>query len=136
MVLRVPTGRMVGRDGELGRLLTLLDDAAAGRAVVALVSGDAGVGKSRLVAEVSRLAAARGFTVLSGQCAELGDSVPYLPLADALRGAAQVSRTGVRDALASRPALSRLLPDGGDRMAVRRLVQQVRQAGELDRTAD
>ena len=103
---------MVGRDGELGRLLNLLDDAEAGRSVVALVSGDAGVGKTRLVSEVTRLAAARGFTVLSGQCAELGDSVPYLPLADALRGAAQ--STGVRDALSSRPALSRLLPEGGE----------------------
>ena len=111
MVLRV-AGRMVGRDDELGRLLTLLDDAEAGRSVVALVSGDAGVGKSRLVSEVTRLAEGRGFTVLSGQCAELGDSVPYLPLADALRGAAQF--TGVRDALSSRPALGRLLPEGGD----------------------
>jgi DNA-binding CsgD family transcriptional regulator len=112
MVVRVPAGRMVGRDDELGRLLTLLADAEAGRSVAALVSGDAGVGKSRLVSEVTRLAEERGFTVLSGQCAELGDSVPYLPLADALRGAAQSS--GVRDALASRPALSRLLPEGGD----------------------
>ena len=112
MVLRVPTGRMVGRDDELSRLLTLLDDAEAGRSVAALVSGDAGVGKSRLVSEVTRLAEGRGFTVLSGQCAELGDSVPYLPLADALRGAAQ--STGVRDALSSRPALGRLLPEGGD----------------------
>ncbi len=112
MVLRVPTGRMVGRDDELGRLLTLLDDAEAGRSVAALVSGDAGVGKTRLVSEVTRLAEGRGFTVLSGQCAELGDSVPYLPLADALRGTAQSS--GVRDALSSRPALSRLLPEGGD----------------------
>src|SRR5487761_690081 len=103
---------MVGRDDELGRLLTLLDDAEAGRSVAALVSGDAGVGKSRLVSEVSRLAEGRGFTVLSGQCAELGDSVPYLPLADALRGAAQ--STGVRDALSSRPALGRLLPEGGE----------------------
>jgi DNA-binding NarL/FixJ family response regulator len=103
---------MVGRDDELGRLLTLLDDAEAGRSVAALVSGDAGVGKSRLVREVTELAAGRGFTVLSGQCAELGDSVPYLPLADALRGAAQ--STGVRDALSSRPALGRLLPDSGD----------------------
>ncbi len=103
---------MVGRDGELGRLLTLLDDAEAGRSVVALVSGDAGVGKTRLIGEVTRLAAGRGFTVLSGQCAELGDSVPYLPLADALRGAAQ--STGVRDALSSRPALGRLLPEGGE----------------------
>ena len=112
MVLRVPAERMVGRDDELGRLLTLLDDAEAGRSVAALVSGDAGVGKSRLVTEVTRLAEGRGFTVLSGQCAELGDSVPYLPLADALRGAAQC--TGVRDALSSRPALGRLLPEGGD----------------------
>jgi DNA-binding NarL/FixJ family response regulator len=103
---------MVGRDGELGRLLTLLDDAEAGRSVVALVSGDAGVGKTRLISEITRLASGRGFTVLSGQCAELGDSVPYLPLADALRGAAQSS--GVRDALSSRPALSRLLPEGGE----------------------
>ena len=112
MVLRVPAGRMVGRDDELGRLLTLLDDAQAGRSVAALVSGDAGVGKSRLVSEVTRLAEGRGFTVLSGQCAELGDSVPYLPLADALRGTAQSA--GVRDALSSRPALGRLLPEGGD----------------------
>ena len=105
---------MVGRDSELARLLALLGDAEAGRAVVALVSGDAGVGKSRLTCEISSMAAARGFTVLSGQCAELGDSVPYLPLADALRGAAQIPATGVKDALVSRPALSRLLPDGGD----------------------
>ena len=112
VVLRMSAGRMIGRDGELGRLLNLLDDAEAGRSVVALVSGDAGVGKTRLVGEVTRLAASRGFTVLSGQCAELGDSVPYLPLADALRGAAQ--STGVRDALSSRPALGRLLPEGGE----------------------
>src|SRR5271154_3160072 len=112
MMLRVPTGRMVGRDSELGRLLTLLDEAEAGRSVAALVSGDAGVGKTRLITEVTRLAAGRGFTVLSGQCAELGDSVPSLPLADALRGAAQ--STGVRDAVSSRPALGRLLPEGGE----------------------
>ena len=112
MVMQAPAGRMVGRDDELGRLLTLLDDAEAGRSVAALVSGDAGVGKSRLVGEVTRLGAGRGFTVLSGQCAELGDSVPYLPLADALRGAAQ--STGVRDAVSARPALGRLLPEGGE----------------------
>src|SRR5438034_275397 len=116
MVLRVSAGRMVGRDDELGRLLALLDDAEAGRSVVALVSGDAGVGKSRLVAEATRLAAGRGFTVLSGQCAELGDSVPYLPLADALRSAAQAG--AVRDALSSRPALSMLLPEGGGGLTV------------------
>jgi DNA-binding CsgD family transcriptional regulator len=109
------SGRLVGRDGELARMLGLLDDAASGRAVAALVSGDAGVGKTRLVAEVTDLAAERGFTVLSGHCAELGESVPYLPLADALRDATRApgAAPGVLEALAGRPVLGRLLPEGG-----------------------
>ncbi len=116
MLQEVPWGRLVGRDAELGRMLTLLDDAASGQAVVALIGGDAGVGKTRLVAEVTRMATEQGFTVLSGHCAELGESVPYLPLADALRGAPQApaaSRTDLRDALAARPLLGRLLPESG-----------------------
>ena len=84
-MLRASSGRLVGRDGELTRLLGLLDDASAGRPSHALISGDAGVGKTRLVAELAARAADRGFLVLSGRCAELGDSIPYLPLADALR---------------------------------------------------
>jgi DNA-binding CsgD family transcriptional regulator len=100
---------LVGRDAELARLRTLLDQAADGRAVAALVSGDAGVGKSRLVAEVMTVAAERGFTVLTGQCAEIGDSVPYLPFADAIRNASPEIEAAVK----ARPVLARLLPDGG-----------------------
>ena len=107
--------RLVGREAELRRLLALLDDAAAGRPVVALVSGDAGVGKTRLVTELSEAARDRGFAVLTGRCAELADTVPYLPLADALRDAAtgEAASSPVLDALAARPVLSRLLPDVG-----------------------
>src|ERR1700743_2856422 len=76
-------GRLVGRDRELARMVTQLQDAPSHQAVVALVSGDAGVGKTRLVTEVTRRAARQGFIVLSGHCAELGESVPYLPLAAA-----------------------------------------------------
>jgi DNA-binding NarL/FixJ family response regulator len=99
---------LVGRDAELARLRNLLDEAAQGRAVAALVGGDAGVGKSRLVAEVAALAARRGFCVLTGQCAEIGDSVPYLPFADALRTAPAELEAAVK----ARPVLARLLPDG------------------------
>ncbi len=130
MLQEVPWGRLVGRDAELGRMLTLLDDAASGQAVVALIGGDAGVGKTRLVTEVTRLATGQGFTVLSGHCAELGESVPYLPLADALRGVAQPlgaapagphraaagqppGAARLRDALAARPLLGLLLPESG-----------------------
>src|SRR5215472_1973470 len=101
---------LVGRDAELARLRTLLDQAAQGRAVAALVSGDAGVGKSRLVAEAVTVAEERGFTVLCGQCAEIGDSVPYLPFADAIR----LPSPELEAAVKARPVLARLLPDGGD----------------------
>ncbi len=80
--------------------------------MVALVSGDAGMGKTRLVAELATVAAARGFMVLSGRCAELGDSVPYLPLADALHSAAATT-PALADAIAARPVLGLLLPDRG-----------------------
>jgi predicted ATPase len=99
---------LVGRNAELARLRGLLSDAAAGRAVTGLVSGDAGVGKSRLVAEAMKIAETSGFTVLCGQCAEIGDSVPYLPFADAFRTAPP----HIEKAVKARPVLSRLLPDG------------------------
>jgi DNA-binding CsgD family transcriptional regulator/tetratricopeptide (TPR) repeat protein len=109
-------GRLVGREAELGRLLDLLDVAAANRPVVALVSGDAGVGKTRLITELAAAARERGFEVLSGRCAELADTIPYLPLADALRDSATGMAPGspLFDALAARPVLSRLLPDRGE----------------------
>jgi DNA-binding CsgD family transcriptional regulator len=106
-------GLIVGRAAELGQMRALLADAAAGQSVVLLVSGDAGVGKTRLLTELSAEAAGRGFTVLSGRCAELADTVPYLPLADALRGAASggAADGSLQEALATRPVLARLLPD-------------------------
>ncbi|SEG80921.1 regulatory protein, luxR family [Thermomonospora echinospora] len=109
---------LVGRRDELGALVAALDRAEAGQSGVVLVSGDAGVGKSRLVAELCATARRRGGLVLVGQCAELGESMPYLPLADALWTATRDPRvpadrlTVLRAALDSRPVLGRLLPDG------------------------
>jgi DNA-binding CsgD family transcriptional regulator len=100
--------RLVGRAAELEQMERLLGEAEAGQPVVLLVSGDAGVGKTRLLAEFAQRATARGFTVLSGRCAELADTVPYLPLADALRSA---TSGPLAEALATRPVLARLLPD-------------------------
>jgi len=101
-------GMLVGRAAELDRLRGVLRDAAAGHAVTGLVSGDAGIGKSRLVAEAMEIAERDGFTVLCGQCAEIGDSVPYLPFADAFRTAPP----NIEKAVKARPVLARLLPDG------------------------
>jgi DNA-binding NarL/FixJ family response regulator len=103
--------RLVGRVAELGRMRDALAEAESGQSVVLLVSGDAGVGKTRLLTELSGEASRRGFTVLSGRCAELADTVPYLPLADALRGAGLRDTGSLQEALATRPVLARLLPD-------------------------
>jgi DNA-binding CsgD family transcriptional regulator len=99
-------GLLVGRSAELARLVRVLRSATEGTAGVALVGGDAGIGKTRLVTELVELARERGFRVLVGQCAELGDALPYLPLADALRGA----EPAVRAAAAAHPMLGQLLP--------------------------
>src|SRR5580704_2599452 len=106
-------GRIVGRTAELSQMRALLAESVSGQSVVLLVSGDAGVGKTALLTELSAEAASCGFTVLSGRCAELADTVPYLPLADALRGAATggVADGSLQEALSARPVLARLLPD-------------------------
>ncbi|MFI6734064.1 ATP-binding protein [Nonomuraea sp. NPDC050451] len=99
-------GLLVGRSAELSGLVRVLRSAAEGTAGVALVGGDAGIGKTRLISELVSEARKRGFHVLVGQCAELGDALPYLPLADALRGA----EPAVREAAAAHPMLGQLLP--------------------------
>jgi hypothetical protein len=60
-------GIFVGRDHELRALDALLDAAMAGEGNVALVSGEPGVGKTRLVEELTRRAEARGFVVTWGR---------------------------------------------------------------------
>ncbi|POM23371.1 Transcriptional regulatory protein LiaR [Actinomadura rubteroloni] len=102
---------LIGRAAEFGVLTSALDRAADGSAGIALVGGDAGIGKSHLVGALARRARERGATVLVGQCAELGESMPYLPLADALWTAARADPQ-VRAAVDDRPVLRGLLPDG------------------------
>src|SRR3954452_25014367 len=58
----------VGRDAELATLTAALDAAVAGDAAVVLLSGEAGVGKTRLVEEAAGRASAAGARVLAGSC--------------------------------------------------------------------
>jgi class 3 adenylate cyclase/tetratricopeptide (TPR) repeat protein len=80
----VPLTGVVARETEATRLTDAYKRAAAGegRAVV-LVSGDAGVGKTTLVAEAARRAAKEGACVLLGRCQE-DVNVSYSPFAEAL----------------------------------------------------
>ena len=107
----------VGRAEELGRLLGVLERAERGRPAVALVAGDAGVGKTRLLAELAGHAEQRDARVLAGGCMEVGDvGLPYVPFVDAFRDLG--ARPGEAELLRSWgtavPSLGRLLPSAGD----------------------
>ncbi|GAA1833004.1 LuxR family transcriptional regulator [Pseudonocardia ailaonensis] len=80
---------LIGRSDELRNLHALFAAAADGRPGVALVGGEPGVGKSRLVAELAATAAARGALVLHGSAVDVGESPPLLPLRLAVRALAR-----------------------------------------------
>ena len=75
----------VGRGDEHAQLVAWWERARRGEGGLALVEGEAGVGKTRLVEEVARYAEAQGAVVLRGRCYEFGGGVPYQPIAEALR---------------------------------------------------
>ncbi|HEX7993695.1 MAG TPA: ATP-binding protein, partial [Streptosporangiaceae bacterium] len=64
-MLGVRKNALVGREAELSHLVRMLESSAAGKPVVTLISGDAGVGKTRLVTELAARARESGFTVMS-----------------------------------------------------------------------
>ena len=78
---------MFGREEQLRALEEGLAEAAAGRPRIALVTGEAGVGKTRLLQALEAEARSRGFLVLHGESVEFGgEELPYAPITAALRG--------------------------------------------------
>jgi DNA-binding SARP family transcriptional activator len=106
-----PSG-LVGRDGDLRRLEELLASAARGDTRAALVVGEPGIGKSALLDELGRRAAAGGWRVLVGRCSDDDGAPPLWPWREAL------------------PALLPLLPPGApspaDRAALEPLLGAAR----------
>src|SRR2546425_10810497 len=104
---------VIGRTAELTALHLLLERAKSGKGQVALLSGEAGIGKSRLVAEAKADATAQGFLLLQTQCFPTDRSCPYAPLLDLLRSyVATSSREDVATEMGSLASvLSPLLPD-------------------------
>lgn len=74
---------LCGRSDELSVLVRLLDQAAAGGQQFLVVSGEAGIGKSRLLGELERLAGADDWLVLSGRAAEFEGELPFGVVIDA-----------------------------------------------------
>jgi adenylate cyclase len=99
---------LVGRREEMARVEGLLDRAIDGHGVVVSVVGSPGIGKSRLVREVTAMAAAQGVEVFTAFCESHASDIPFYVVARLLRAA-----TGVRglDNAAARAGLQAQFPD-------------------------
>lgn len=106
--------RLVGRQAELEVIQAHIDAALGGEGQVLVASGEAGVGKSRLLAELARRfsAAAPNALVLTGNCFEGDRALAYAPLLDLLRGHISNDSDGLQLLLALDPAaFASLLPE-------------------------
>jgi transcriptional regulator with AAA-type ATPase domain/tetratricopeptide (TPR) repeat protein len=75
----------VGRRRELDLLADAFERAVEGHGQVVLLAGEAGIGKSRLLAELRARLRGRPHRWIEGHCASYGATTPFLPLIDALR---------------------------------------------------
>ncbi len=112
---------LIGRSAELDALTAALDAADEGHGGVVFITGDDGVGKSRLAKYLSSQAADRGFEVLRGRSTCSAVPAPYRPVAEALLGAA---RSGVIRAMPDMPVMSNY------RAALGSLVPEWRRPGD------
>jgi len=115
VVRHISSPVFVGRAEQLEVLDAALAEARAGAASTVLVSGEAGIGKTRLLEEFAARASAAGARVLIGNCIELGDgALPHAPLAAILR---QLEREELTAVLG--PARTVLDPAAPDNQASR-----------------
>jgi len=117
---RVVSPIVVGRVEELQVLEAAVRRATNSEPAVVLVGGEAGVGKTRLVAELTSRSAADGTRVLTGGCVPVGDgALPYAPIVEALRVlVGDLGVSAVRGLIGpSWPELARLLPALGEPQA-------------------
>src|SRR5215813_6650742 len=101
---------LVGRDDVLGRLRRAVDEAVAGRGVVVLLTGEAGIGKTTLLREAARYAEGTGARAAWGSGWPGGGAPAYWPWIQVLRALGlddQLSREAQGTAAGEAPASAR-----------------------------
>jgi hypothetical protein len=105
----------VGRGEELAELVSALEAAASGDGSLVLVTGEPGIGKTRLMREVGWVASQGGLHVARGRCWEQGGAPPYWPWIQVIRtlgGDLEELVVSVGSTAAERSAPTTLMPEG------------------------
>ncbi|WP_427924752.1 helix-turn-helix transcriptional regulator [Streptomyces sp. cg40] len=104
-------GEFVGRQAEMRQVMRALAAARSGRGGAVFVTGEPGIGKTRLAVEALRAAAAAGMVTARGRAATVGSVVPYRPLVEALLSLSRAGLLPDADELGLYgPVLAHLLP--------------------------
>ena len=111
IIAGMPQRRLVGRDADLTRLAAAIDLPGHGGGV-AVLSGDAGIGKSRILGQLVEDAAAADWRTAVGHCVgQAGSALPYLPFIELLATLAAEAPEVVAAVRDIHPGLAGLLPD-------------------------
>ncbi len=104
---------LIGRESEQAELVRTIRAVTAGQGRLVVVSGEAGVGKTRLAEDAQAEARERGCLVLVGRCYERAGTPPLAPYVEALEEAARLLPAAVfRDAVGrTAPELARIVPE-------------------------
>jgi DNA-binding CsgD family transcriptional regulator/tetratricopeptide (TPR) repeat protein len=114
MMEAVPAAPLIGRSAELADLGSLIGVSTSDRPAAVLVGGDAGVGKTRLIAELIGAVTGSGWQASVGHCMDLGDSpLPYLPFTQILGRLSSETPAQAEALVQRRPALRRLMLASG-----------------------
>jgi len=109
-MLQMSCPSIIGRTEETAELRAALDRATTGVGGTVWVTGEAGIGKSRLVTELCEGASGTGIPVLSGRAVDTGTPVPFRPLFEALSGHIRRAGAGGGGSL-DRRALAPIVPE-------------------------
>lgn len=89
---RIVRGHLVGREPELRQMVERWERAAGGQGQTLFLSGEPGIGKTRLAQELVALAEESGAVVLTGRCQAAGDA-PYAPIAQIIRAGLELQQS-------------------------------------------
>ena len=112
--MRARSSAIIGRDEDLNLIESLLKAARDGHGGAVFVTGEAGIGKTRLAAAAADLALAQGMCIMRGRGSTIGPTEPFRSLSEALMSLVRFRPAIDPTALGPyQPVLARLVPDWG-----------------------